>query len=175
MDSYIRNSGECTCKVSLTAGSSSSCKPQNKYLCYLLDEFEKCSAQSNDLSKLQKDHNGSKKELTEAQREIRDLKFEKQLLSEKVAALQREMQEQKLLHSQLRDEASSEFRSLYRKAGNQEKDIDLLKYQMKMGAKKNALDIENLRWELSSSRKYGHTTYGSSDLTTEIGTSSDKM
>lgn len=59
-----------------------------------------------------------------------------QLLSEKVSSMQREMQEQKLLHSQLRDEASSEFRSLYRKCGNQEKDVDLLKYQMKMGAKK---------------------------------------
>ena len=49
------------------------------------------------------------------------------------------MQEQKLLHSQLRDEASSEFRSLYRKSGNQDKDIDLLKYQMKMSAKKVTL------------------------------------
>ena len=46
------------------------------------------------------------------------------------------MQEQKLLHSQLRDEASSEFRSLYRKSGNHEKDVDLLKYQLKMGNKK---------------------------------------
>ena len=46
------------------------------------------------------------------------------------------MQEQKLLHAQLRDEASSEFRSLYRKAGNQEKELELLKYQMKMSAKK---------------------------------------
>jgi len=57
-------------------------------------------------------------------------------MSEKVASLQREMQEQKLLHSQLRDEASSEFRSLYRKSGNHEKDVDLLKYQLKMSSKK---------------------------------------
>lgn len=62
-------------------------------------------------------------------------------MSEKISALQREMQEQKLLHSQLRDEASSEFRSLYRKAGNHEKDVDLLKYQMKMSAKKVCISL----------------------------------
>ena len=58
--------------------------------------------------------------------------------------MQREMQEQKLLHSQLRDEASSEFRSLYRKAGNHEKDVDLLKYQLKMSTKKVPLNY--LEW-----------------------------
>lgn len=51
MEGWLRS--ECTCNRS-TALSSSSCKPQNKYLIYLLDEFEKCSQQSNDLSKLQK-------------------------------------------------------------------------------------------------------------------------
>eukprot|EP00111_Clytia_hemisphaerica_P022352 TCONS_00065698-protein len=104
-----------------------------------------------------------KKDIADAQRDIRDLKFEKQLLAEKVTSLQREMQEQKLLHSQLRDEASSEFRSLYRKAGNHEKDVDLLKYQLKMSTKKYALDLENMRWEMSTNRKY-NSKFNASEL-----------
>ncbi|XP_057311479.1 uncharacterized protein LOC130649244 isoform X2 [Hydractinia symbiolongicarpus] len=169
MDSLYRS--ECTCTSSYSPGSS--CKPQNKYLSYLLDEFEKCSQQSSDLSRLQKENVSMKKEIAEAQREIRDLKFEKQLLSEKVSSMQREMQEQKLLHSQLRDESSSEFRSLYRKCGNQEKDVDLLKYQMKMGAKKHALDLENLRWELTATQKYGVSSYSPVDFAEMSG--NDKL
>lgn len=52
MESWLRS--ECTCKSTPSPLSSSSCKPQNRYLCYLLDEFEKCSQQSGDLTKLQK-------------------------------------------------------------------------------------------------------------------------
>ena len=88
----------------------------------------------------------------DAMKEIKDLKVERKLHAEKVASMQRELQEQSLLHSQLRDEASNEFRGLYRKAGNQDKDIDMLKYQMRMNAKKVSLDMENLRWESTNSR-----------------------
>ena len=55
MDGWLRT--ECNCKMQSSAMPSplsSTCKPQNRYLCYLLDEFEKCSQQSSDLSKLQK-------------------------------------------------------------------------------------------------------------------------
>ena len=52
MESWLRS--ECSCKSTPSPLTSSSCKPQNRYLCYLLDEFEKCSQQSGDLTKLQK-------------------------------------------------------------------------------------------------------------------------
>ena len=53
MDSYLKST-ECNCRTHSTTSTSLGCKPQNKYLCYLLDEFEKCSQQSNDLNRLQK-------------------------------------------------------------------------------------------------------------------------
>lgn len=152
--------------------SSSSNRPQSKYLCYLLDEFEKCTQQTNDLSNLQKDHAATKKDLAEALKEIRNLKFERQMQTEKVAALQRELQEQKLLHTQLRDEASSEFRGLYRKAGNHDKDIDLLKYQMRMNTKKFSLDMENLRWELTTN---SNRRFDDSDLADFSGPNGNSM
>lgn len=107
-------------------------------------------------------------------KEVRDLKFERQLHADKVATMQREIQEQKLLHSQLRDEASNEFRGLYRKSGNQDKDIDMLKYQMRMNTKKFSLDLENLRWELTTNRRFEDQPDDLGDMTSKEMSSKDR-
>ena len=60
-----------------------------------------------------------------------------------------DLAEQKLLHLQLREEVSNEFRTLYRKQGTRDKDVEHLKYQTRMNAKKFAFDLDNLKWEVS--------------------------
>ena len=148
MDSLF-SSSECSCRPSATSSN----RPQNRYLCYLLDEFEKCTQQSNDLSRLQKEHQNTRKDLSEAIKDVKELKMGRQLQADKLTTIQRELQEQKLLHSQLRDEVSTEFRSLYQKIAGQQKSIDLLKYQVRVNTKKFSLDVENLRWEMTTNRK----------------------
>ena len=44
----------------------------------------------------------------------------------------------------------------------QDKDIDMLKYQMRMNTKKFSLDMENLRWELTSNRRFDESSGSSS-------------
>merc|ERR1712224_1181204 len=95
----------------------------------------------------------TRKDLSEAIKDVKELKMGRQLQADKLTTIQRELQEQKLLHSQLRDEVSTEFRSLYQKIAGQQKSIDLLKYQVRVNTKKFSLDVENLRWEMTTNRK----------------------
>ena len=64
--------------------------------------------------------------------------------------IQKEIAEQKLLHLQLREEATNEFRSIYRKNGSRDKDINQLKFQNRISTKKMTFDMENLKWEMSN-------------------------
>merc|ERR1712113_1153644 len=50
--------------------SSSYDRPQNRYLTHLVDELEKCSQSSSDLTKLQKDFVTTKKERTSKLNEV---------------------------------------------------------------------------------------------------------
>ena len=64
-------------------------RPQNRYLTHLVDELEKCSQSSNDMSKLQKEFVQTKRDMAEVQRELKDLKAERASQTDKVGALQK--------------------------------------------------------------------------------------
>ena len=59
-----------------------------------------------------------------------------QMASDKVKILLQDMQEAKSNHLQLRDEASKEFRKVYKRLGAIDKEVDLIKYRQKMALKK---------------------------------------
>merc|ERR1739843_1047 len=103
-------------------------RPQNRYLAHLVDELEKCSQSSNELSRLEKDFVSTRRDMSELQRELKELKGERSLQNDKVSVLHKDMAEHKLLHLQLTEEVSNEFRQLYHKQRTRDKDADMLKY-----------------------------------------------
>jgi hypothetical protein len=76
------------------------------------------------------------------------MKAERDMQNEKIDAVQKEVDEQKLLHLQLREEVSNELRSLSRKNTSRDKDINMLKFQNRISTKKMTFEMENLKWEM---------------------------
>ena len=66
------------------------------------------------------------------------------MLSDKLTVTCKSLNDYKMLHSQLRDESTSEFRSAYKRMNTVEKDIDLLKYRSEMSTKKVGTSAQRL-------------------------------
>jgi len=151
-----------------TMGSTN---PRNRYLATLLEEFGKVTEHSNELSKLQKEYQTTQRELSNVLQEVKQLKNERQMEADKIASLQKELTEQKLLHLQLRNEASNEFVSLHRKHGSRDKEIGMLKFQNRMNVRKAAFDLENLKWEV----KHGNGISSSSSTSRTSASVTDSI
>ncbi|XP_065065870.1 uncharacterized protein LOC135691820 [Rhopilema esculentum] len=128
-------------------------RPSRKqYLWQLLAEFEKCAQQSEDVLLIRKEFEQVKRGIDEIHSQIEDIKFESKISGDKVKFLSKDLQEAKSSHFKLRDEISKEFRKTYKRLGAIDKDIDLIKYRQTMAVKKHQLDLETLKWEMTSSR-----------------------
>ena len=151
-----------------------SSNPRNRYLVALLDEFEKSSTRTNnEFERLQKEYQVYKRAVVNAQNELKELKADRDLRAEKIAALEKDVAAQKMLHLQLREETSNEFRCVARKNGTRDQDVNMLKLQSRTDAQKKSFDLENLKYELNT---LGSVTSRSlvndmnEDMTSDTGT-----
>ena len=162
--------------------SSSSSRPQNRYLINLLDAFEKSSVETkHEFARLQKDYQVYKRAVANAQNDLKEMKADRDTQAERIDTLEKEVAKQRMLHLQLREEASNEFRSLAKKNGSRDKDIKELKLQSRLDTQKRTFDLENLKWELTnlgnnyidSTMNIKHRSLETGE-TTETGTDSSR-
>ena len=116
--------------------------PQNRYMNHLVEQM------NNDVIRLKSENVKSRREASNAQKEINELRAEKNRQEARIFALESKMEEQEMLYHRLHNESSNHFRCLDAKNERREREMSALGLANRINMRRMNFTMDNLNWDL---------------------------